>query len=100
MTDFVGWSGLVNTLVIVVLLGLQRTAAGLTLRPHLPPAAAGLRFALSLPRDGLTVELEVLADGAVRGASRGPDAEGRFAATFGDTVVLRAAGRAAAGEPA
>lgn len=100
VTDFVGWSGLVNTLVIDVLLGLQRTAAGLTLRPHLPPAAAGLRFALSLPRDGLTIELEVLANGAVRGASRGPDAEGRFAAALGDTVVLRPARRAAAGEPA
>jgi hypothetical protein len=91
VSDFVGWSGLVNTLVIDVLLGLQRNPVGLTMQPHLPPRAEGLNFALNLPRDGLVIELEVLANGAVCGTSRGPASDGRFEAAFGDTVVLQSA---------
>lgn len=46
--DFVGWSGLVNTLVIEVLLGLSLRQGRLTLRPRLPPACVGMTLALVL----------------------------------------------------
>jgi hypothetical protein len=91
VSDFVGWSGLVNTLVIEVLFGLRHTARGLIMQPRLPPQAEGLSFTLSLPRDGLSIELEVLANGAVCGHSAGRDSGSRFEAAFGDTVILRPA---------
>jgi hypothetical protein len=94
VSDFVGWSGLVNTLVIDVLFGLQRTSRGLAIQPHLPPQAEGLCFTLHLPCDGLVVELEVLANRAVCGTVRGPDSASRFEAPFGETVLLQSALRA------
>jgi hypothetical protein len=83
--------GAAALLIIDVLFGLQRTALGLTIEPRLPPHAEGLSFTLSLPRDGLSIELEVLANGAVCGYSRGQDSGGRFEAAFGDMVILRPA---------
>jgi hypothetical protein len=100
VTDFVGWSGLVNTLVIDVLFGVHRTPLGLTIRPRMPPRAEGCAFSLHLPREGLLIELQVLADGVVRGTSRGRESDSRFEAAFGETVLLQSTRGACAGDPA
>ncbi|MEW6168023.1 MAG: trehalase family glycosidase [Pseudomonadota bacterium] len=65
--DFVGWSGLVNPLLIEGLIGYRRTAAGCVIRPRFPDEARGLSFRLSLPQDDCQLELSVLPDGRVRG---------------------------------
>jgi len=97
VTEFVGWSGLVNTLVIETLFGLQRTPHGVRIQPRFPPRAAGLRFSLNLPSDELLIELEVQASGAVTGQSRSGKRSTLFHAEFGRTVELAAepGGRAA-----
>lgn len=92
VADFVGWSGLVNTLVMEVLFGLQRTDGGMTMCPRFPPRAAGLRFSLTLPSDGLAIDLEVGENGTVRGYPD-PDGGRRFEAAFGETVFLAAGGK-------
>lgn len=57
--DFVGWTGLVNNLVIEVLFGLSKKGESWTLRPCFPPQSSGRIFSLSLPADNLEVSLEL-----------------------------------------
>jgi hypothetical protein len=57
--DFVGWSGLVNTLLVEELLGVQVDSSGnVHVQPQLPPEAKGLQFNLSLPQYGTQVILD------------------------------------------
>jgi len=49
--EFVGWTGLVNNLLLEVLLGLELTATQRRLRPRLPPACRGMRIELDLPAE-------------------------------------------------
>ncbi|MQX35680.1 MGH1-like glycoside hydrolase domain-containing protein [Roseospira navarrensis] len=86
--DFVGWSGLVNTLVIETLFGLRREPEGLTLTPRFPERAAGHRLTLSLPHPGLDIRAEIRSGGAVRGTVRGPWGERTFHLAFGETLSL------------
>jgi hypothetical protein len=62
--DFVGWTGLVNTLVVEQFFGFHRREGKRFFRPALPPAAAGKGFSLRLPGEGLSCDVE----------ARGPDA--------------------------
>jgi len=64
--DFVGWTGLVNNLVIEILFGLEKNGDQWTLRPNLPAAAAGHIFSLSLPGEHLQIDLEPEANGLVK----------------------------------
>ncbi|MFP4002241.1 MAG: MGH1-like glycoside hydrolase domain-containing protein [Alphaproteobacteria bacterium] len=86
--DFVGWSGLVNTLVMDVLFGLRRTPEGLSMQPRFPARAEGLSFSLNLPVDDLTIDLEVAPEGKVHGTTRGREGLSRFEAASGETVLL------------
>ena len=88
IADFVGWSGLVNTLVIDTLFGVRRTAHGASMQPRFPSGAQGLSFSLTLPRDGLTIELEVLAERAVAGVCSNENSRVPFHVGFGETVPL------------
>ena len=63
-TAFVGWTGLVNRLVVEVLFGLRVADGQLTLRPRFPIHAAGGSFTLTLPRHGAEVTLQPNADGS------------------------------------
>lgn len=98
VTEFVGWSGLVNTLVVETLFGLQRTPHGVTIRPCFPPRTEGLRFSLNLPSDGLLIEVEVLAGGAVSGQCRAGKRCIAIEAEFDEPVELQPA--VSAGEAA
>jgi len=92
VADFVGWTGLVNTLALETLFGLRVGAKGPELNPRLPQHAAGWRFCLSLPLWDAEVDLDVLSGGAARGEIRAGGSSRAFASRFGETVpLLRAA---------
>jgi len=57
--DFVGWTGLVDNLVIEVLFGLDRTDVGWALSPALPAQTSGKTLLLSIPSQGLEITLNV-----------------------------------------
>lgn len=57
--DFVGWSGLVNVLVVEALFGLQIAAGELVLRPGFPLALVGGQFKLTLPQQALTLSVQI-----------------------------------------
>ncbi len=88
VADFVGWSGLVNTLLIENMLGLRDGSRGVEITPRFPPQAEGLKFSLNLPRYELLIELNILHEGAVAGSSRAPKGTVSFEAKFGVTVFL------------
>jgi len=68
--DFVGWTGLVNNLVIEVLFGLSKNGDAWTLRPYLPGQASGQTFSLSLPPESLEISLEVKSPEQIRAIAR------------------------------
>ncbi|WP_299441973.1 trehalase family glycosidase [uncultured Rhodospira sp.] len=86
--DFVGWSGLVNTLVIETLFGLRRRPEGLAITPRFPARAAGQSFRLTLPREDLEVSVDVSEGGAVSGRATGPWGETPFDLRFGQDLLL------------
>ncbi|HUT55228.1 MAG TPA: trehalase family glycosidase [bacterium] len=65
--QFVGWTGLINTLVIEHLAGFRKDHGVRTLTPNFPAQAQGLTLRLDLPGEGLTIEIEVLPEGRTRG---------------------------------
>jgi len=62
VSDFVGWTGLVNTLVIEDLIGYARKGDQVWLAPTLPVATAGIRFTVRLPEIHATVSVERLSN--------------------------------------
>jgi hypothetical protein len=91
--DFVGWTGLVNTLVIETLFGLSIEHAELSLRPRFPRRAQGRTFALSLPAHDLEMELKVDAAAGVTGEWRRRGAVQAFSAKFGELMRFDACPR-------
>ncbi len=65
-SGFVGWTGLVNTLVIDQFFGFHRRDGLRHLCPRFPTAAAGNSYALRLPTERLAVEVTVFADHTMR----------------------------------
>ncbi|MEW5423344.1 trehalase family glycosidase [Amorphus sp. 3PC139-8] len=88
VTEFVGWSGLVNTLVLDTLIGLERTERELAITPRFPPHAEGRRFSLRLPAPDLRLTLRIGPEGAVRGTLVDGETETTFAAAFGERVAI------------
>ena len=89
--EFVGWTGLVNVLVIEHLLGLHRDRhARLRLRPRMPAAAAGEGFSLRLPAAGIALQLAVCdRRGDIEGhVFRDHGGSRRFHCRFGDSLKL------------
>lgn len=66
VSEFVGWTGLVNTLVIEELMGFGREHGQTLIRPNFPKQAEGLGFALRLPQEKLALSIDVLAGGQTR----------------------------------
>jgi glycogen debranching enzyme len=89
--DFVGWTGLVNTLAIEALFGVRQENGRRIMQPRFPKRAAGRTFALNLPIWQTAIRLEVLEGGALRGRVTDTDGVRRFQAKFGEVVLLEAA---------
>jgi glycogen debranching enzyme len=88
--EFVGWSGLVNTLVIEGLFGFSSEDGRRVLRPRFPEAAAGAVLRLVLPAERLTVEIAVEAAESYSGFVQGGEGVRGFAANFGEAVEIDA----------
>jgi hypothetical protein len=95
VVDFVGWTGLVNTVVADMLFGLHQTASGLAVQPRFPPQARGGRYTLCLPHHGVEIEIDVGANGQTQVVTRGRF-KGAFNADFGETILLGGDDRAEA----
>lgn len=100
VVDFVGWTGLVNTIVVEVLFGLAREDGRMIMRPRFPKRAAGRRFTLSLPVWDIAVRAEVGEGGAASGEIAIAGASRPFSAKFGETVAIEARRRRARGAAA
>ncbi|WP_295882603.1 trehalase family glycosidase [uncultured Thiohalocapsa sp.] len=88
--DFVGWTGLANNLLLEVVLGLEARAGRLRLCPRLPPAAAGLRLSLRLPRHDVRLGLQADAAGTVTGSVTQRGRSAAFTTARGSAVDLTA----------
>lgn len=86
--DFVGWSGLVNTLLIEVLIGLSVERELAMLRPRLPAEAVGMRFALTLSRWRTRLVLSCLAEGRCEGVWEHAGRTRTFAAGPDESIQL------------
>ncbi len=64
--DFVGWTGLVDNLVMEVLFGLGKNGECWTLDPNLPGPAEGLILSLSIPSENLQIDLAPDKNGLVK----------------------------------
>ncbi len=95
--DFVGWTGLVNTLAIEALFGVRQENGRRIMQPRFPKRAVGRTFLLSLPLWETTIRLDVLPGGAVQGRVSGPSGSRRVKADFGETIALDAPQSASAG---
>ncbi len=95
--DFVGWTGLVNTLAIEALFGVRQENGRRIMQPRFPKRAVGRSFALSLPLWRTTIRLEVLDGGAVQGRVTTETGTRRVKARFGETVPLEGRQAASAG---
>jgi glycogen debranching enzyme len=88
-TEFVGWSGLVNTLMIEVLFGLQGTIdAPLGLRPRFPTEACGWSFTLELNSRLPRLSVEIGDDGTARGNGVFQGEPINFEAGFGEELAF------------
>jgi len=65
--NFVGWTGLVNTLLIEELVGFKKQEDKRILAPEFPTLAKGLSLKLTIPSENLTIEIQVLDDASARG---------------------------------
>lgn len=87
--EFVGWSGLVNTILIEYIIGYSREDGQPILRPCFPSQAEGLQFQLTLASDNIEIELEVLPEGSYEGTVRlGDEPEVPLRGTFGGIIEL------------
>jgi hypothetical protein len=94
--DFVGWTGLVNTLAIEALFGVRLENGRRIMQPRFPRRAVGRTFALSLPLWDTAIRLEVLEEGGVQGRIETAEGMRRVKAKFGETMLLDAAQAAGA----
>ncbi|WPL16556.1 hypothetical protein Thiowin_01521 [Thiorhodovibrio winogradskyi] len=89
--DFVGWSGLVNPLLIEVLLGLEERDGAPRPRPRLPARCLGVRVELSWPRLGGTPRLVMPEADRIEGVWRDGRGERPFRTGFDQSVTPRPA---------
>lgn len=94
--EFVGWTGLVNTIVIEMLVGFRHAAGRRVLRPLLPRGVEGVAFAVRLPQERLDITVEREAERVLAIVRSGGRTQ-RYDLSFGEAVDLDAS---AAEEPA
>ena len=88
--EFVGWSGLVNTLLIEVIFGLEWHHGRRLLTPRFPDCAIGSVFRLALPSEGLVLEVALENENHLQGFVQRRDGLRTFQAQRGETVRLDA----------
>lgn len=86
--DFVGWTGLVNTLVIEQFAGFHRENGRRFVQPRFPPAAVGKAYALRLPGENLALDFCVLGPDSVRVTIRTPTQCVEALVAFGERAAI------------
>jgi hypothetical protein len=90
--EFVGWTGLVNTIVIETLVGFRHVAGRRVLRPLLAKEVEGVAFAVRLPQEELDITVERVGE-RVLAIIRSKGTTQRYDIAFGEAVDLDAAAR-------
>lgn len=86
--DFVGWTGLVNTLVIEQLAGFHRENGRRFVQPRFPPSAVGKAYSLRLPGESLALDFCVQGVDSVRVSIRTPSRCFEAPAAFGERIAI------------
>jgi hypothetical protein len=86
--DFVGWTGLVNTIIIEHLVGFRKVPGRRWLAPRFPAGAAGATFCLTLPAEDLSITLMVMTGGGVKGHVITPEGRRDFELQAGEEWEL------------
>jgi glycogen debranching enzyme len=68
--NFVGWTGLSNTILIQHLIGFDVNRGSMSIRPCFPDSAAGAAFSLELPGQAVTIDINVLDGARTKGVVR------------------------------
>lgn len=71
--SFVGWTGLVNTLVVEQLFGYRVSNGKHRVEPRFPRQAVGKAYSLRIPRSSLAIDAAILDTDRFRLSLRGPD---------------------------
>lgn len=72
-SSFVGWTGLVNTLVIEQLFGYRVANGKHRVEPRFPRQAVGKAYSLRIPRSSLAIDAAILDANRIRLSLRGSD---------------------------
>ena len=83
--NFVGWTGLVNTLVVEHLIGLKKENGRFRLAPYFPEAAKGFRARLSLPGDSLELKIQVISPSEIVFEVKSAAGEKKFTLASGES---------------
>jgi len=65
--NFVGWTGLANTIVIEHLVGFKKDKGAIMLTPNFPNTAEGASFTVEVPAEGVTIEVKAGEGGSTSG---------------------------------
>jgi neutral trehalase len=86
--NFVGWTGLVNTLAIEDLIGFHKQGNKMTLAPRFPDAAKGASFKLTLPAESIVIEITVMDSGGTKGQVSVSGKTQEFSLQRGENTIL------------
>jgi len=87
-TNFVGWTGLVNTLVLEQLAGFHRRSGRLYVQPRFPEAALGKGYSFLFPSRNLAVDFTVFSREQVRVTTRTPSGISEDTVAFGEELAI------------
>ncbi len=85
--NFVGWTGLVNTLLIEHLAGFEKDRAGRRLKPNFPEEARGGTIKMMIPPEGLKIDIELMGDEPGGALIRGEETR-EFDPYGGETIEI------------
>lgn len=86
--NFVGWTGLVNTLVIEDLVGLKKAPGKRWIAPRFPDQAKGASYKLNLPAEKIVIEITVLDSGGTKGTAAIDGKIKEFTLQRGEQMIL------------
>ncbi len=76
--NFVGWTGLVNTMVVEQLIGFHKQRDERVIEPRMPDQASGAMVTLTIPADNLSIHMKVMDGGRTSGKIIADDKEIEF----------------------
>ncbi|MFO8056660.1 MAG: trehalase family glycosidase [bacterium] len=87
--NFVGWTGLVNTLVVEHLVGYRKVPGETWLQPRFPEQAAGAKLVVRIPADELVIKIEVKDQGRTAGEIIKQGETQSFELAFNQKLMIR-----------